>query len=87
MLRSRNKNTDQLSLVDEWLPKSYFSLPDELEKVDKLLSDERFIEPFAKHFSRSCGRPSTPIDVYLRMMYLKRRYGLGYERLCKEVAD
>jgi len=48
---------------------------------------ERFIEPFAKHFSRSCGRPSTPIDVYLRMMYLKRRYGLGYERLCKEVAD
>ena len=38
ILRSTKKNTDQPSLADEWLPKSYFSLPDELEKVDKLLS-------------------------------------------------
>lgn len=33
------------------------------------------------------GRPSTPIETYLRMMFLKHRYGLGYESLCKEVAD
>ncbi|HHV61409.1 MAG TPA: transposase [Firmicutes bacterium] len=87
MLRSENKNINQLSLVDQWLPKSYFSLPEELEKVGELLSDERFIEPFKKHFSTTCGRPGTPVDVYLRMMYLKGRYNLGYERLCKEVAD
>jgi transposase, IS5 family len=33
------------------------------------------------------GRPSIPIDTYLRLMFLKHRYGLGYELLCREVTD
>ena len=33
------------------------------------------------------GRPSTPIECYLRLMFLKFRYRLGYERLCTEVSD
>jgi IS5 family transposase len=33
------------------------------------------------------GRPSTPIECYLRLMYLKFRYRLGYESLCAEVSD
>jgi transposase, IS5 family len=28
-----------------------------------------------------------PIDTLLRLLYLKHRYGLGYESLCREVAD
>jgi transposase, IS5 family len=28
-----------------------------------------------------------PIDTLLRLLYLKHRYGLGYERLRREVAD
>jgi len=32
-------------------------------------------------------RPSVPIDTLLRLLYLKHRYGLGYESLCREVAD
>jgi transposase, IS5 family len=33
-------------------------------------------------------RASTiPVETYVRLMYLKHRYGLGYETLCKEVAD
>ncbi|NPV54140.1 MAG: hypothetical protein HPY71_11545 [Firmicutes bacterium] len=74
MLRSENKIAYQLSLVDQWLPKSYFSLPEELRKVDELLSDERFIEPLKKHFSTTCGRPGTPVVVYLRMMYLMNSF-------------
>ena len=33
------------------------------------------------------GRKSVPIETFLRMMYLKYRYRLGYESLCREVAD
>jgi len=33
------------------------------------------------------GRPTTAVSTYLRMMYLKHRYGLGYEVLVKEVSD
>src|SRR4030095_11543820 len=32
-------------------------------------------------------RPSVPFDTLLRLLYLKHRYGLGYETLCKEVSD
>jgi hypothetical protein len=33
------------------------------------------------------GRPSTPTETYLRLMFLKFRYRLGYESLCREVSD
>ena len=33
------------------------------------------------------GRPSIPIETYLRLMFLKYRYRLGFEPLCREVAD
>jgi IS5 family transposase len=46
-----------------------------------------FIQPFRAHFDPTFGRPSIPIDTYLRLMFLKHRYGLGYELLCREVAD
>lgn len=71
MLRSMDKDSDQSGLVNEWLPKAYFSLPDEPRKADDLLSDKRFPGPLAEHFSRNCGMPGTPIDVYLRMTYLE----------------
>jgi IS5 family transposase len=46
-----------------------------------------FIEPFRVHFDPIIGWPSIPIDTYLRLMFLKFRYRLGYELLCREVAD
>jgi IS5 family transposase len=33
------------------------------------------------------GRPSIPLETYLRLMFLKYRYRLGFERLCAEVTD
>ena len=46
-----------------------------------------FFQPYRAHFSAQFGRPSIPIETYLRMMFLKHRYRLGYETLCREVAD
>jgi len=62
-------------------------MSDELAEVDRLLDDERFFAPFRKRFYTRVGRPTIPIATYLRMMYLKRRYKLGYETLVKEVKD
>jgi IS5 family transposase len=55
--------------------------------VDALLDDEAFFGPFEEFFDSRIGRPSTPMEVYLRLMFLKFRYRLGYETLCREVSD
>ena len=84
MLRTTNP---QASLWDTILPADLLGLPDQLATVDRLLDDPRFLAPFGNHFAPLRGRPSIPIDTYLRMMFLKHRYRLGYELLCREVAD
>jgi hypothetical protein len=33
------------------------------------------------------GRPSIPMETYLRLMFLKHRYRLGYESLCTQVSE
>ena len=38
-------------------------------------------------FDLRMGRPCTPMETYLRLMFLKFRYRLGYEALCREVSD
>src|SRR5215218_828902 len=62
-------------------------LSGELADIDRLLDDKRFFGPFRSFFDPTEGRPSTPIETYLRLMFLKYRYDLGYERLCALVAD
>ncbi len=84
MLRTVN---DQPTLWESILPEMCRRLPAELEAVDRLLDDERFFEPYRRFFHASLGRPSVPIETYLRLMFLKFRYKLGFEPLCREVAD
>jgi IS5 family transposase len=74
-------------LWDSILPAECLKLPVELERVDALLDDPVFFEPFAAFFDARIGRPSIPMETYLRLMFLKFRYRLGYESLCREVAD
>jgi IS5 family transposase len=84
MLRTRN---EQPSLWESVLPEICLRLPVELERVDAWLDDDRFFAPFVAHFSARMGRPSIPMETYLRLMFLKHRYRLGYETLCAEVSD
>lgn len=84
MFRTQNR---QMSIWEAVLPDELRLLPRELALVDGLLDDPSFWDPFRPHFHETFGRPSIPIETYLRMMFLKSRYGLGYERLCVEVAD
>src|SRR4051795_12533766 len=84
MLRTRN---DQPTLWESVLPPEVLRMPAELARVDALLDDERFFAPFRAYFDLRFGRPSIPVETYLRLMFLKVRYRLGYESLCAEVTD
>jgi transposase, IS5 family len=78
---------DPPSSWESGLPAELLRLPAELARVDSLLDDPAFFAPFAPHFHPVLGRPSTPVECYLRLMFLKYRYRLGYESLCAEVSD
>jgi IS5 family transposase len=78
---------DQVSLWESLLPDEVRRLPGELARVDALLDDPAFFAPFVPFFDPRMGRPSTPMEYYLRLMFLKFRYRLGYESLCREVTD
>jgi len=76
-----------VSLWESTLPAEVLRLPEELARVDALLDDPVFFAPFVPFFDPRVGRPSTPMETYLRIMFLKFRYRLGYERVCREVSD
>lgn len=85
------------SLWDEVLPSEVRELPEDLAKIDELLSDPTMLEPIAAHWQREeieagrdlrgNGRPTIAMSTYLRMMVIKQRSGWGYETLAKEVSD
>ncbi len=83
MLRAHS----QPSLWETILPAQALRMPPVLAAVDELLDDDEFIVPFQAHFHPTAGRPSTPIDTYLRLMFLKYWLDLGYEPLVELVAD
>ncbi len=77
---------DPVSLWES-LPAEVLRLPEQLARVDALLDDPAFFAPFVPFFSLTAGRPPAPMECYLRMMFLKFRYRLGFESLCAEVSD
>lgn len=78
---------DSPTLWDAILPECCLGLPAGLAEVDDLLDDPRLFEPFRPFFSARHGRPSVPMETYIRMMVLKYRYRLGFETTCAEVSD
>ena len=55
--------------------------------MDACLADDCIFEPYQQCFRTLIGRPTVPVETYLRLMYLKHRYRLGYELLVQEVTD
>lgn len=74
-------------LWESLLPPEALRMPAELARVDEFLNDVAFVAPFAPFFDRHLGRRSIPMDTFVRMMWLKYRYRLGFEALCREVTD
>ena len=84
MLRERTLQPDYWDLI---LPEGVRRMSPELEAVDALLDDDVFMAPFREAFTSKRGRPTIPMEAYLRLMYLKFRYQMGYEALVAEVSN
>lgn len=91
MLRLEAGQVD--TLWETLLPEAVRALPEDLARADQLLTDAALLEPFRAHWRATCpgglvdGRPTIPMQTYLRLMILKHRCGWGYEALAKEVSD
>ena len=87
----------QSCLLESLLPAGLALLSDELAAIDALLADGEVYasvwELWRAHDRRhgtsalTEGRPTIPIETFVRLMVVKARHGWGYERLVREVAD
>ena len=77
-------------LWDELLPAEVRELPEDLARLDRVLSDSLLLSPIAQAWEQSArerGRPSIAIATFVRLMVVKQRTGWGYETLVREVSD
>ena len=78
MLGNRYTRTDLFALV----PQLGLRFEPQLEQLDRLLDDDEVVEAVRSAMarrsprSRSRGRPSTPVEVALRMLVVMRLYSV-----------
>src|SRR3954451_20503692 len=83
MLRNRYNRTDLFALV----PQLGLRFEPQLEQLDRLLDDDEVVDAVRAAMarrsprSRSRGRPSTPVEVILRMLVVMRLYRWSYEQV------
>src|SRR5919201_280970 len=78
------------SLFDLGLPIEVRELPADLAALDRLLAGTTLLAPIARAWDRAAarrGRPTIPMDRFVRLMVVKQRSGWGYETLVREVSD
>src|SRR5215218_5537138 len=84
---------DPMNLFEELVPKLKLDFEPELRELDRLLEDDELFSvvkaDLAKRYPNSerLGRHSTPVEVILRMLVVKRLYGWSYEQTEHFVSD
>ena len=84
-------------LWDDLLPVEVKELPEDLAALDILLSDHELLWPLVERWRQEFretgrlvlteGRPTIPLETYVRLMVLKQRCRWGYRTLVAEVSD
>src|SRR5579862_3920721 len=84
-------------LWDDALPVEVKELPEDLAALDRLLSDHELLWPLVERWQQEFretgrlvlteGRPTIPLETFVRLMVLKARYRWGYRSLVAEVSD
>ena len=78
------------TIWDALLPPEVSCLPEDLARLDEILTHDSLLVPFQAHWDEAAqgqGRPTIPMAIYLRLMVVKHRTGWGYETLVREVSD
>ena len=89
MLQERNEKDK----VFESIYHLVIEMDPELSQIDELLDDEALYQLIRTDFSKRhpktlvTGRKSTPVEVLLRMLTLKRLYGWSYQKTENRVRD
>ena len=89
MLRERYAPMNLFDLV----PSLSMALDPVLTQLDPLLDDDALFQAVKADLARRCprtpsdGRPSTPVEVILRMLVVKHLYGWSYEATERWVSD
>src|SRR5215210_7330063 len=89
MLRDRYEPRDVFAVV----PALSFTIDRVLAQLDTLLDDDTLFQTvkadLARRFPRTTvdGRPSTPVEVILRMLVVKHLYGWSYAQTEQWVSD
>ncbi len=84
---------DPINLFEELVPKLELEFEPELARLDRLLDDDELFAlvkaDLLKRYPNSAklGRHSTPAEVILRMLVVKRLYGWSYEQTEHFVSD
>jgi len=84
-------------LWDDALPIEVRELPADLAALDVVLADPEVLMPLVERWRQEFrdtgrlvlteGRPTIPLETYVRLMVLKQRYRWGYRTLVAEVSD
>lgn len=83
MLKQHHDRTDLFALV----PQLGLGFEPQLEQLDRLLDDDEILDlvrgDMARRYprTRTRGRPSTPVEVILRMLVVMRLYSWSYEQV------
>src|SRR3712207_3982677 len=89
MLRDRYAPMNLFAVV----PALSYSIDRVLAQLDTLLDDDRLFQAVKADLARRCprttvdGRPSTPVEVILRMLVVKHLYGWSYAQTEQWVSD
>lgn len=78
------------TLFDLGLPIEVAELPADLAGLDRLLSGTALLGPIVEAWdplAAGRGRPTIPMERFVRLMLVKQRSGWGYETLVREVSD
>ncbi len=79
--------------LSELIPELRFEMEPELRELDRLLSDDELFAAVRADLSKRhpnsgrLGRHSTPVEVILRMLVMRRLYGWSYEATERNVSD
>ena len=76
-----------------FVPKLFCDFEPVLRELDRLLEDDEILQRIKADLARrapnalNLGRPSTPVEVILRLLVVKRLYGWSYEEVEHFVSD
>jgi len=79
--------------LSDLIPKLRLEMEPELAGLDRLLDDDRLFQQIKADLARrypktpTCGRHSTPVEVVLRMLIVRRLYDWSYEQTEQFVSD